>query len=96
MDQGATYETKKVHLDNLYRMVQYAENNLDCRRTQQLEYFGELFNREKCGAMPKAICDNCSTKVKNWNDSYTQFSTPVKTWQNLRKKQFWFFLKFIF
>ena len=63
-DELGSYEGKKVHLDNLYRMVQYCENCTDCRRSQQMAYFGELFNRSLCGELPNALCDNCSSKEK--------------------------------
>eukprot|EP01027_Heterolobosea_sp_BB2_P018886 GEZU01026539.1.p1 GENE.GEZU01026539.1~~GEZU01026539.1.p1 ORF type:complete len:172 (-),score=35.26 GEZU01026539.1:189-629(-) len=36
-------------------MVNFCENNTDCRRQLQLEYFGEKFDRAKCDQM----CDNC-------------------------------------
>ncbi|XP_044727806.1 Bloom syndrome protein homolog [Chrysoperla carnea] len=55
--QGATYDQ---HMDNLNRMIQYCENKTDCRRTQQLNYFGENFNREICIADKETTCDNCS------------------------------------
>jgi len=63
-EENANYEAKKVHLDNLYRMVQYCENNADCRRSQQMAYFGEIFDRKHCSNMKKAVCDNCSSKVR--------------------------------
>ncbi|XP_022105829.1 Bloom syndrome protein homolog isoform X1 [Acanthaster planci] len=54
------YEVTKVHLDNLYRMVQYCENSVDCRRVQLLNYFGETtYSREKCLASRQTACDNC-------------------------------------
>jgi bloom syndrome protein len=31
----------------------------DCRRTQQLEYFGEHFSREQCLENRATACDNC-------------------------------------
>ncbi|KAK7481319.1 hypothetical protein BaRGS_00027399, partial [Batillaria attramentaria] len=63
MDQAATYDSKRVHIDNLYRMVQYCENIADCRRSQVLHYFGEHhFDRDRCNDFPGAICDNCSSK----------------------------------
>ena len=65
MNQEATYETKRVHLDNLYRMVSYCENIVDCRRAQQLEYFGETFDRKFCRENPRAICDSCSSTVSS-------------------------------
>ena len=63
VDQASDFNSKKVHLDNLYRMVSYCENCTDCRRAQQLHYFGERFQRELCKRMPTAVCDTCSSKV---------------------------------
>ena len=37
----------------------YAENISDCRRMQQLQYFGEVFDTSKCGKMRNTKCDNC-------------------------------------
>ena len=62
-EQNATAESKKTHMDNLWRMVSYCENTTDCRRVQQLEYFGEYFDKSACKEYPGATCDNCSTKV---------------------------------
>ncbi|XP_062602938.1 recQ-like DNA helicase BLM [Saccostrea cucullata] len=31
MDQTGTFDSKKVHIDNLFRMVQYCENVADCQ-----------------------------------------------------------------
>ena len=53
------WEAKKTHYDNLYRMVAYCENRTDCRRTQLLNYFGEIFDRQKCVNNPESSCDNC-------------------------------------
>ena len=33
-----------MHLDNLYCMVQYCENEADCRGVQLLKYFAETFD----------------------------------------------------
>ena len=50
----ASYETKKSYdQSKLAMMLQYAENPA-CRRRFILNYFGEDFDRENCGA-----CDNC-------------------------------------
>ena len=56
------YEQEKVHMDNLYRMVQYCENMADCRRMQLLEYFAENFDPSLCkgGSTP---CDNCQSST---------------------------------
>ncbi|XP_042866090.1 Bloom syndrome protein homolog isoform X3 [Penaeus japonicus] len=53
------WEAKKTHYDNLWRMVAYCENKMDCRRTQLLNYFGEIFSREKCKMDRVTACDNC-------------------------------------
>lgn len=63
-DETGNYEGKRVHLDNLYRMVQYCENKADCRRSQQMAYFGEIFDRKNCGHISSALCNNCSSKEK--------------------------------
>lgn len=63
LDQNATYDSKKVHIDNLFRMVQYCENVTDCRRAQLLNYLGEHnFDRSGCGSFRGSICDNCASK----------------------------------
>jgi ATP-dependent DNA helicase RecQ len=50
----ANYETKKSYdQSKLAMMLQYAENS-SCRRRFILNYFGEDYDRETCGA-----CDNC-------------------------------------
>ena len=54
--------SKKTHYDNLWQMVRYAENISDCRRMQQLQYFGEVFDTSKCGEMRNTRCDNCTMR----------------------------------
>ncbi|KAG8222765.1 hypothetical protein J437_LFUL007832 [Ladona fulva] len=55
----SNFEANKTHLDNLWRMVAFCENKVDCRRAQQLNYFGENFDRAKCIAIHSTACDNC-------------------------------------
>ncbi|CAG5118509.1 unnamed protein product, partial [Candidula unifasciata] len=63
LDQAANFESKRVHIDNLFRMVSYCENVSDCRRCQILQYFGECsFSRDRCAAVKGAVCDNCEIK----------------------------------
>jgi superfamily II DNA helicase RecQ len=60
------YEIYKVHTDNLYRMSQYCDNRMDCRRAQILEYFGEIFDRRKCiQSKMQTACDNCIALANN-------------------------------
>lgn len=46
-------------MDNLFRVVAFAENRTDCRRALQLEYFGEKFDRKLCLQNRRSACDNC-------------------------------------
>ncbi|KAH8308158.1 hypothetical protein KR059_007227 [Drosophila kikkawai] len=61
-DKAQPYNVKKMHLDNLYRIVGYCENLTDCRRAQQLDYFGEHFTSEQCLENRQTACDNCLNK----------------------------------
>uniref|UniRef100_A0A182XWD0 RecQ-like DNA helicase BLM n=1 Tax=Anopheles stephensi TaxID=30069 RepID=A0A182XWD0_ANOST len=58
-DTTISLEAKQIHMNNLFRMVNYCENVTDCRRTQQLEYFAEYFTSEQCLANRATACDNC-------------------------------------
>ncbi|XP_046388536.1 Bloom syndrome protein homolog isoform X2 [Ischnura elegans] len=58
MDRS-NYEANKTHMANLWNIVAFCENKVDCRRTQQLNYFGENFDRAQCRAIPSTVCDNC-------------------------------------
>ncbi|XP_050071793.1 recQ-like DNA helicase Blm [Anopheles maculipalpis] len=58
-DTTISLEAKQIHLNNLFRMVNYCENVTDCRRTQQLEYFAEYFTSEQCLSNRATACDNC-------------------------------------
>ncbi|XP_049765144.1 Bloom syndrome protein homolog isoform X1 [Schistocerca cancellata] len=53
------YAARQTHYDNLYRMVAYCENRTDCRRALQLNYFGEIFDRQQCLISRDTACDNC-------------------------------------
>ncbi|XP_065671486.1 recQ-like DNA helicase BLM isoform X7 [Hydra vulgaris] len=64
-DSDANKETLKVHIDNLYRVVQYCENKIDCRRAQQIQYFGERdFDSSQCKQNTSTTCDNCSNNTQ--------------------------------
>ena len=45
-------------------MVQYCENEADCRRSQILEYFAESFNPDIC-KNSKTHCDVCWSQQPN-------------------------------
>jgi bloom syndrome protein len=56
-DSEGSEEQKERQRKMLSAMVQYCENRCDCRRAQVLQYFGERFTKEDCGA----TCDNCKS-----------------------------------
>lgn len=82
------YEQEKVHMENLFRMVQYCENETDCRRVQLLEYFAESFDASLCknGSTP---CDNCQSQVPFVSDDVTELvKVIVDSVQMVKKGQF--------
>ena len=65
IDMGeGNHESKKTHFDNLWKMARYCENVHECRRALQLEYFGEVFDVEKCKEKA-TTCDNCLNTANN-------------------------------
>lgn len=48
-------QATRRQIDQLYTCVRYCEDSFQCRRTMQLDFFGQRFEREKCGK----TCDNC-------------------------------------
>ena len=82
------YEQEKVHLENLLRMVQYCENETDCRRVQLLEYFAESYDPRLCknGSTP---CDNCQSQVPFVSENVTDLvRVIVESVQMAKKNQF--------
>eukprot|EP00794_Sanderia_malayensis_P009865 gene9865-10875_t len=77
-DRDSTFETRKVHMDNLYRVVQYCENITDCRRSQLLHYFGETsFDSEECRRHVDTSCDNCSYQGDCIYKDFTELSKTI-------------------
>ncbi|XP_056427533.1 recQ-like DNA helicase BLM [Hyla sarda] len=80
MEKDGNSQTKQTHFNNLYSMVHYCENVLECRRMQLLAYFGEnTFNPKFCKENPKVACDNCcrTTEYKS-RDVTDEVKTIVK------------------
>ena len=48
-------QSTRRKIDQLYSCLRYCENEFLCRRTMQLEFFGEDFDRNECNK----TCDNC-------------------------------------
>ncbi|CAF4575401.1 unnamed protein product [Rotaria sp. Silwood1] len=75
--QISTKEAKKIRMDNLNRVYDYCLNNVICRRTQLLEYFGELFPSSECRRMKRTVCDNCRQVLKTTTIDCTQMSIDI-------------------
>ncbi|XP_062276642.1 recQ-like DNA helicase BLM [Scomber scombrus] len=61
MDREGDRNAKATHFNNLYSMVHFCENVMECRRIQLLAYFGELkFNKSFCKDHSDVSCDNCA------------------------------------
>lgn len=69
-DTAISYEAKQVHTQNLYKIVDYCENVIDCRRAIQMNYFGETFHRNQCLSNRASACDNCLNSTTQ-QSSYT-------------------------
>lgn len=54
-DGEKSYEEKKRQEDGVRAVVQYCQNEIDCRRVQILGYFGQVFERKDCHKR----CNNC-------------------------------------
>lgn len=59
LDTSISLEVKRVHTNNLRKIVNYCENVIDCRRSIQLNYFAENFTRQQCLAERDTACVNC-------------------------------------
>lgn len=54
-DSDGNRAQKERQKEMLNRVVMFCENKRDCRRSQLLHYFGEVFSKDECGKS----CDNC-------------------------------------
>ncbi|XP_031557333.1 Bloom syndrome protein-like [Actinia tenebrosa] len=92
---------KDVHMDNLYRVVQFCENQTECRRVQLLHYFGETnYDKAECREHQETVCDNCSNTLdyveKDVNEDAKAFVRTVNelvhqgnsTWQRPRNLRY--------
>jgi len=68
-------------IDQLYSCLRYCENEFLCRRTLQLDFFGERFDRANCGM----TCDNCKAgKVAERRDLSEDARVVLSLLDNLR------------
>lgn len=58
-DDKLEQSARETHLAKLRQVVQYCENQTDCRRRQVLHFFNETFEPKDCHKK----CDNCCSEV---------------------------------
>jgi hypothetical protein len=66
-------QSTRRKIDQLYSCVRYCEDEFRCRRTMQLEFFGEDFDRSKC----HKTCDNCRTGKEAEQRDMTKEATTI-------------------
>ncbi|XP_039758465.1 Bloom syndrome protein homolog [Pararge aegeria] len=59
LERNTTADARRVHEENLLRMVEVCESVTECRRSQVLAYLGERFPKEQCRANRLSACDSC-------------------------------------
>ncbi|CAF1248287.1 unnamed protein product [Rotaria sordida] len=69
-------QTKQVRI-NINRVYDYCLNKVICRRTQLLEYFGELFSSSECKRIMSTECDNCRQVYKTSSIDCTRISIEI-------------------
>ncbi|GMH94580.1 hypothetical protein TrVE_jg13575 [Triparma verrucosa] len=63
----------KRQKDQLYACFKYCEDEFQCRRSLQLEHFGEMFDRLKCNK----TCDNCRGGATSTKHDYTSVAKEI-------------------
>ena len=66
-DKDRWDENVRRQKDQLYSCLGYCENTFRCRRSMQLEHFGEDFDRALCNK----TCDNCRNGMESYMVDYT-------------------------
>lgn len=71
--EKTSLEEKKRQEEAVRQVVQYCSNQVDCRRTQLLGYFGQKFIANDC----KANCDNCRQSTEVIEEDMTEAAKDV-------------------
>ncbi|CAF0748672.1 unnamed protein product [Adineta ricciae] len=76
-ESKSSKQTKQVRINNINRVYDYCLNNVTCRRTQLLEYFGEIFSPSECHGTMATECDNCRQDFKTSSIDCTRISVEI-------------------
>ncbi|OCH94248.1 ATP-dependent DNA helicase [Obba rivulosa] len=74
-DGGLSVQGKRAAEEGLRHVMQFCQNDIDCRRRQLLSYFDEEFDAQSC----ESHCDNCRDTRPIVSHDITQFSTTIIT-----------------
>lgn len=66
-------ESATAQVEDIERVAEYCENNVDCRREQVLAYFDEQFDPAGCSG----TCDNCTSDAPATLRDLTQASVKL-------------------
>src|ERR1700753_1393689 len=69
----ASDEEKKHQMDGVREVIAYCQNEVDCRRMQVLQYFGQKFNPSEC----KGKCNNCKDTREVQTEDLTKAAVEV-------------------
>ncbi|CAF1686818.1 unnamed protein product, partial [Adineta ricciae] len=74
---NATRDAQKTRMDNLHSVYAYCINDVDCRRTLLLEYFGERYLASQCKKHVETRCDNCCSVAQAKLVDFTELSKQI-------------------
>ena len=74
---NATRDAQKTRVDNLHSVYAYCINDVDCRRTLLLEYFGERYLASQCKRHVETRCDNCCSVAQTKLVDFTELSKHI-------------------
>lgn len=61
-NESASPEVKAHQAEGLWRMIAYCSDDVECRRVQVLNYFGQPIKAEEC----QRHCDNCADGAEKY------------------------------
>ncbi|CAF1152670.1 unnamed protein product [Adineta steineri] len=76
-ESKSSKQTKQVRINNINCVYDYCLNNVTCRRTQLLEYFGEIFSSSECKGTMSTECDNCRQDFRTSSLDCTRISIEI-------------------
>ena len=69
-DKDVSQEQKDRQKKMIWHVVQFCDNQSDCRRVQILDYFNERFKSEDC----RGSCDNCNSNSTFESRDFTRYA----------------------